>query len=265
MDYLHINRQLWNARAAWHATHYYYYYGRKSFEQERHPTLNEIELVPLGDLSGQSILHLQCHFGLDTLSLVRLGAQAVGVDFSEVAIAEARQLAVQHRLAAEFVCCNVYDVPQHIEQQFDVVFTSYGVIGWLPNLEAWVRVVAHSLKPGGRFIMAEFHPVVWMFDDNFTCLAYSYFKQDPIVKTLLGTYTDRQAPLKYESISWNHSLAEVIGALLHAGLHLAHLQEYDYSPYDCFAHSMEAAPGHYQIRGLEGRIPMVFSLLATKP
>lgn len=262
MDYLRINRQLWNARAAWHTAHDYY--GREAFERG-HATLNDIELALLGDLCGQSALHLQCHFGLDTLSLARLGAQAVGVDFSDVAIAAAQQLAARHQLAARFVCCNVYDLPQYLERQFDLVFTSYGVIGWLPDLEAWGRIIAQSLKPGGRFVMAEFHPVVWMFDNDFACVAYSYFKQDPIVETLTGTYADRQAPLEHESVSWNHSLAEVLGALLNAGLRLTHFQEYDYSPYDCFAHSVEAAPGRYQIRGLEGRIPMVFSLLAIKP
>ncbi len=262
MDYLHINRQLWNARAAWHAAHDYY--GREAFEQGR-TTLNDIELALLGDLSGQSVLHLQCHFGLDTLSLARLGAQAVGVDFSEVAIAEAKQLAARHQLPAEFICCNVYDLPSHVECLFDVVFTSYGVTGWLPDLEAWGRIIAQSLKPGGRFVMAEFHPVVWMFDNDFTQVAYSYFKQDPIVETLTGTYADRQAPLEHPSVSWNHSLAEVLGALLDAGLHLAHFQEYDYSPCDCFAHSVEPMHGRYQIRGLEGRMPMVFSLTAIKP
>ena len=130
-------------------------------------SLHSIELDALGDVSGKSLLHLQCHFGLDTLSWGRLGARATGVDFSETAIELARNLAVRVGADAEFINCNVYDLPEHLDSEFDIVFTSYGALCWLHDIEAWAGIVSRYLKPGGTFFMAEFHPFMWVFDDEF--------------------------------------------------------------------------------------------------
>jgi ubiquinone/menaquinone biosynthesis C-methylase UbiE len=111
-------------------------------------------------------LHLQCHFGQDTLSMSRMGAQTTGVDLSDKAIDAARKLNQEINQQATFICCNIYDLPQHLDQQFDIVFTSYGTIGWLPDLNQWAALIARYLKPGGKFVFAEFHPVVWMFDND---------------------------------------------------------------------------------------------------
>ncbi len=262
MDYIAINRQLWNDRTAVHLTSEFY--DMAGFMQGR-SSLNDIELALLGDVQGKSLLHLQCHFGMDTLSLARLGAQVTGVDLSDTAIEEARKLAAHLGIPADFVCCNIYDLPQHLDTQFDIVFTSYGVIGWLPDLDAWGRLIARYLKPGGLFVMAEFHPVVWMFDNDFNRIEYSYFQQDAIVETEEGSYADRYADIKNLAVSWNHSLDQVFRALLAQGLHIAAFREYDYSPYNCFANTVELEPGQFHIRGMERKLPMVYAVSAAKP
>jgi SAM-dependent methyltransferase len=158
----------------------------------------------------------------------------------------------------------VYDLPNHLDKQFDIVFTSYGVVGWLPDLNKWAKVIAHFLKPGGRFIMAEFHPVVWMFDDEFEEVGYSYFNTGAIVETESGTYADREASLQEEYVMWNHGFAEVFTSLLKNGLQIESLQEFDYSPYNCFKHTIEIAPKRYRITHMEDKLPMVYTLSATK-
>jgi len=226
-------------------------------------SLKEIELHLLGDIRGKEILHLQCHFGQDTLSLAGRGARVTGVDFSAKAIEAARSLSREIGLPATFICANVLELDQYLESPFDLVFTSYGVLGWLPDMQAWARQVNLKLKPGGRLILIEFHPVVWMLDPNFETFTFSYFNTGAIVEETTGTYTDRGAETRGEEWSWNHSLAEVIGALLGEGLQLTHFREYDYSPWDCFGPSTPTEKG-FQIKGLEGVIPMVYALEAVK-
>jgi SAM-dependent methyltransferase len=263
-DYLDQNRTLWNARTDVHLQSEFY-----SVDQFRAgaSSLNEIELGLLGDVAGQRVLHLQCHFGQDTLSLARLGADATGVDLSDRAIEAARALSAELGLAAEFVCADVYDLPAHLpaEPGFDVVYTSYGVLGWLPDLDRWAAVVRRYLRPGGRLVLVEFHPVVWMFDNDFTRVQYSYFNAGAIEETEIGTYADTAAPIEHQSITWNHGLGEVVSALLRQGLRLSHLQEYDYSPYNCFAHAEPAGEGRYRIGPLGDKAPLVYSLVAERP
>ena len=261
-DYLKINRQSWNNRLESHLASDFY--DMEGF-LKGNSSLNSIELELLGDVQGKSILHLQCHFGQDTLSLARMGAEVTGIDLSDAAIDKAKELATQTGLDAQFVNSDVYELPQHLHGQFDVVFTSYGTIGWLPDLDKWAGVINHFLKPGGKFIIVEFHPVVWMFDDDFTKIAYNYFKDEPIVETESGTYADREAEIKQQYVCWNHSLGEVMGSLLKQGLQVEDFQEYDYSPYNCFSHTEEVAPKQFRIKHLQNYIPMVYSLVVRKP
>jgi SAM-dependent methyltransferase len=218
----------------------------------------------LGDIRGKSILHLQCHFGQDTLSLGRLGANVTGVDLSDKAITRAKELAKQTNIDAEFICCDVYDLPQHLDKKFDIVFTSYGTIGWLPDLNRWAEIIAQFLKPQGKFVFVEFHPVVWMFDDNFEKIGYNYFNAGAIQETESGTYADRDAPITQSYIMWNHGTGEVINSLISNGLELNSFDEFDYSPYNCFKATEEFAPKKFRIKHLENKIPMVFALVATR-
>ncbi len=260
-NYLEINRQSWNNRVATHLKSDFY--DLPNFIKGA-TSLNPIELALLPDLKGKTVLHLQCHFGQDSISMSRLGAAVTGVDLSDKAIESAVQLAAETGADAKFICCDIYDLPAHLEAQFDLVFTSYGTIGWLPDLDKWAEIISRYLKPGGQFVFVEFHPVVWMFDDAFEKVGYNYFKAGPIVETETGTYADKAADIVQTSVSWNHGLGEVLSSLIGAGLQMAHFQEYDYSPYNCFQKTVEVAPRKYRIAHLDNNIPMVYSVVATK-
>lgn len=261
-DYLDINRRLWNKRVHAHISSGFYdvpdFLAGKS-------SLRSIELDLLGDISDKSVLHLQCHFGQDSLSLVRMGASVTGVDLSDEAIGQANILAEKAGLSARFICTDIYALPDHLDEQFDVVFTSYGTIGWLPDMKRWADVVARYLKPGGAFVFAEFHPVVWMFDNDLEYIRYAYFNREPIIETEQGTYADKDAAIGLRSVGWNHSLAEVLQSLLETGLALSDFKEFDYSPYNIFPGMTEVETGKFQIEKLKGKLPLVYALRMTKP
>jgi len=255
------NKKAWNQRVNIH--YHSEFYDVPGFLKGKE-VLKPIELALLGDLGGKSLLHLQCHFGQDTLSLARLGAKVTGIDFSQASIEKAKILADELNIKAQFVCGNVLETPQMINDKFDIVFTTYGVLGWLPDMNDWAKVVKKMLKTEGKLILVEFHPVIWMLDDEFKNIEYSYFNGDPIIETKNNTYTDQRAVEMdtFEEITWNHSLHEVLGALLKVGLRITHFEEYPYSPYPCFSNIKETSSGQYQIIGLEDKIPMVYSLTA---
>jgi ubiquinone/menaquinone biosynthesis C-methylase UbiE len=261
INYLQINKDSWNRRTAHHVESEFY--DLKGF-LSGNTSLNSIELELLGDVQGKSILHLQCHFGQDSISLSRLGAEVVGVDLSDKAIEAAEKLAQETDSTAQFICCDIYDLPQHLDQEFDIIYTSYGTITWLPDLNKWSAVISKFLKPQGKFVFVEFHPVVWMFDDNFEKVGYNYFNTGPIVETEVGTYADRSADLNQEYVCWNHSLSEVLSSLIHNKFTISSFEEYDYSPYNCFQHTIEFKPKKFRIEHLDNKIPMVYSLIAEK-
>lgn len=260
-DYIKINRASWNRKTDTHMESDFY--DMKGFLEGK-TSLKSIELKLLGDIEGQNILHLQCHFGQDTLSLGRLGAKVTGVDLSDKAIERARELASKTKLDAKFICCDLFDLPNHLNGEFDIIYTSYGTIGWLPDIDKWGQIISHFLKPGGKLIFVEFHPVVWMFDDDFNKVTYNYFNSEPIIETETGTYANRDADLKLEYVTWNHGLSEVMTSLLTNGLEIISFQEYDYSPYNCFNLMVEPEPGKYRIKHLGNKIPMVYSIEARK-
>lgn len=260
-NYIEINRESWNNRVEAHLKSRFY--DLESFVKGK-SSLNSIELDLLGDIRGKSILHLQCHFGQDTISLFRLGAEVTGVDLSDKAIDSARQLTRDTNSDANFICCDIYDLPDHLDRQFDIVFTSYGTIGWLPDLDKWAKVISRYLKQNGKLVFVEFHPVVWMFDDNFEKIGYNYFKSDAIIETENGTYADKSADIVLESVSWNHGLSEVIRSLIKNGLEIISFDEYDYSPYNCFSKTIEFEEGKFRIEHLGNKIPMVYSIVAEK-
>ena len=205
IDYIKINKETWNNKTEVHLKSEFY--DNENFLIGK-STLNAIELELLGDVSNKKILHLQCHFGQDSLSLSRLGAKVTGVDFSDKAIEKAREFNDQLNLDAKFICCDLYDLPNYLNEKFDIVFTSYGTIGWLPDLTKWANVVSKFLKPDGKFIMADFHPIVWMYDNAFKEIAYSYFNIEPIIEDESGTYADRYSEIKAKTIGWNHPTSE---------------------------------------------------------
>jgi 2-polyprenyl-3-methyl-5-hydroxy-6-metoxy-1,4-benzoquinol methylase len=266
-QYFEANKDLWNKRTAVHKDSSFY--DVPSFRTGTN-VLTAIELAEVGDVKGKSMLHLQCHFGMDSLCWSRMGARVTGIDLSDEAIREARTLNDDLELDAKFICCNVYDLHPESKQDllpkgsFDIVFTSYGVVGWLPDLDKWAEIIAYHLKPGGVFYMAEFHPVVWMFDDEFTHIQYAYSNKEIIITESKGTYTDREADIQAKEYSWNHSISEVLNALIKQGLRIGLFNEFMYSPYPCFSNIVQNKEGNWWIRGLEDKIPMVYSVRAVK-
>ena len=261
-DYQSNNRDAWNKRVSAHLTSDFYdVEGWKAGKT----SLNDIELELLGEVKDKSILHLQCHFGQDSLSLARMGANVVGVDLSDESIAVARKLNEELGLNAEFVESDVLELIGKVDQKFDIVFTSYGTISWLPDLDKWAKIISRYLKPNGKFVFVEFHPVVWMFDDNFEKIKYNYFNSGAIVETESGTYADKTADITQEYVMWNHGLGEVSSSLLKQGLSIDSLTEYDYAPYNFIQKMEEFEPGKFRVKHFQNKAPLVYSIIATKP
>jgi len=259
--YFAANKENWNKRISIHKDSSFY--DVESFKVGKN-LLNSIEMSELGEVSGKSMLHLQCHFGLDSMSWSRLGAKVTGVDFSEEAIHLANELNQEVKLDARFITSNVYDLKLNLDEKFDIVFTSYGVIGWLPDMNRWADIISHFLKPEGIFYMVEFHPVIWMFDDEFKKITYSYFNDKVIEIDQESTYADKTTPLNLKEYSWNHSISEVLKALLDHGLKIQMFNEYDYSPYNCFNNTVKKGDRKYYIKGYENKLPVVYSVKAIK-
>ena len=260
------NKDLWEKWADLHVDSDFY--DVESFKSGR-DSLDAVELEGVGDVTGKSLLHLQCHFGQDTLSWARRGASVVGVDFSEHAVAFARDLAGELALDARFVCSDVYEAREHLgEELFEVVFTSYGAISWLPDLEPWARVVADSLEPGGLFFVAEHHPFLWVFDDEaeerVLRFRYGYFDDEALRWEEKGSYAVPDADVEGVSYSWQHTFEEIIGALVGAGLRVTSIREYPYLAFRWFPFMERGGDGFWRMPEGMPDIPLMFSLTATK-
>jgi ubiquinone/menaquinone biosynthesis C-methylase UbiE len=233
--------------------------------------LYPLERSELGDVHGNTMLHLQCHFGLDTLSWARLGAIVTGMDFSPVAIAQARALAADLQIEARFIESTVYDLPDVLDETFDIVFTSYGVVGWLPDIRRWASVVARYVKPGGTFYIAEIHPMSQVLDDdpNVTDLRvrYGYFDDAPVyVDERDGTYADADAKFENRlSYNFQHSMGEIVTSLIDAGLQIEFLHEWPFTVYPALPGATKGDDGYWHLASGEGLVPMLFSLRAHKP
>jgi SAM-dependent methyltransferase len=231
---------------------------------------HEIELV--GDVTGKTLLHLQCHFGIDTLSWARLGARVTGADISGAAVELATALAKELGFPdARFVRSNLYDLPAHLEGTFDVVYTSRGALNWLPDIRGWARVVAHFLAPGGTFLITEAHPVMNVFENEGVApgelrLTYPYWEHpQPLVFPVTGTYADRDAVVVDQTEhSWDHGLGEIVTALAETGLRIEALLEHPYLAWK--ADFLVEGPGgdFYLPEGTAGELPLMFTLKATK-
>lgn len=257
----------WNEAAPLHATSAFY--DVEGFLMGK-STLHEIEKEKLGDLHGKKLLHLQCHFGMDTLSLARLGAKVTGIDFSDEAIKLAKSLNTKLGLDAEFVCSNLYDLQQNLSGQYDIVYTSYGVLCWLNDLQGWANIIAHFLKPGGSFLIVEGHPLASVFDskDGQIYIADTYF-YEPTPYTDSeddGTYAVPNAKMKQTTTNeWAHSISEIMHALWTAGLNITSFEEYPYCFYEKFLGLMRKnEDGWWVLKDEKRKLPMMFSIGARK-
>ena len=265
-EFEQVDQSNWNRLAPLHAQSAFY--DVEGFRAGR-MSLLPIEREELGDVTGKSLLHLQCHFGMDTLSWARLGAQVTGVDYAETAIGLARELGRATGLDARFICASIYDLPERLSGTFDIVLTSYGVLCWLPDLTRWGQVIAHFLKPGGVFYIVEGHPFASIFynekDATELQVAYPYFPQaTPEAYPCDGSYAT-DADLHYTAYEWPHSLSEIVNALLQAGLRLEFLHEFPYAAYQCLPFMVQGADGWWRLTEHQESVPLVFSLKAIKP
>ena len=261
-EYIEQNRTLWDA---WTRLHEHSdFYDLDSFKRGR-SSLKPLEVEEVGDVRGKSLLHLQCHFGQDTLSWARLGAKVTGVDFSDEAVNLARALASELNIPARFVRSNVYDLPRVLDEQFDIVFTSYGVLAWLPDLDAWAEVVAHFLKPGGFFYIAEFHPLLGMLNDEGTAFEYPYFhRPQPTEIESRGSYAG-PGDFTLQEFNWEHPVSDIVNAVVRSGLRLEFFREFDYAWHAGSYRAMdEFEPGKARLRGQMGLLPHMFSLRARR-
>jgi SAM-dependent methyltransferase len=266
-DYFEANRALWNEFTRIHVRSKFY--DLEGFKAGRN-SLHAFEIEELGDVTGKSLLHLQCHFGMDTLSWARLGARVVGVDFSDEAIELAEKLAAELDLEAQFICANVYELPRVMHGKFDIVYTSGGVLAWLPDLPRWARVIAHFLKKSGTFYFAEIHPFSQVFDDDKGVSAlrvrYPYFPPpEPLDFNVEGSYADPDAHIDQKVVyEWVHSLSDVLNALIGAGMRIEFIHEFPFTIYAQYPGLMEqGSDGLWRLKEDSGSIPLLFSLKAS--
>jgi SAM-dependent methyltransferase len=237
-------------------------------------SLRPFEVEEVGDVAGKRLVHLQCHFGLDTLSWARAGAWVVGLDFSPPAIEEATALAAETGLDARFVCANVYDAVEALEaERFEVAYTGLGALNWLPDLPRWASTVVELLEPGGFLYLSEFHPFTWVFADDTLEIEYDYF-HDPDGESFgdgeQGSYADMTVPTRNNATrEWAHAISDVVTALLDAGLRIELLREHDYTLFPRFEHleldteTLGAGVVYRQPAG-GPRLPLMYSLRARR-
>lgn len=264
-EFLESNRTLWDEWTGVHESSAFYRLDEFRADGIR---LRGYELEQVGDVNGKTLLHLQCHFGIDTLSWARLGAVVTGVDFSPKAIELAGRLASDLGLDARFVESNVYDLPSRLDGTFDVVYTSRGALNWLPDIAGWARVAARFVKPGGIFFITEAHPVAWALGEEMPpAIRYSYWEHtEPEELDVEGSYADPSADVATEKeYSWNHGMGEIVTALVDAGLTIELLREYPFSEWD-MGFTVEGPDGTWVLpETVEGELPLFYSLRARKP
>lgn len=262
MDSFEQNRKSWNELTILHTDSSFY--DVDSFKKGK-TSLNHIEIEELGDITGTKLLHLQCHFGMDTLSLARQGAEVVGVDISDTSIQKATELSNELEIPAKFVRSNVYDIENVLNETFDIVYTSYGAINWLNDLDKWAKIISRYLKPNGIFYMVEFHPFIYTLNDK-SEIADSYFKSHALETVVEKSYTDKSeiSNKNLKHIEWHHSLSEVLNSLISNGLKIEFLNEFPYQVYNCFPNLEEDEKGKWISEKYGDKIPHMYSVKARK-
>lgn len=258
------NKKLWNELTDVHIKSY----NVEGFKKGK-TTLDEIQLKELGDVKEKKLLHLQCHFGLDTLSWAREGAIVTGVDFSEKSIEYANRLKAELYINAKFLCCNIYDLKNHLHGKFDIVYTSQGILCWLKDLQEWAQIIYHFLKPGGLFYIMESHPIARIFDntkkEKLETL-YPYFHNKEPIKwdDDYPDYSDDTYIPKNPSYEWQWTLSDIINSLIKAGLKIEFLHEFDKEFYKAFPDMKRDEDGWWYLPDYKNKIPLIFTLLAKK-
>jgi SAM-dependent methyltransferase len=265
-NHLQANRKMWDEFVSINSRSEMYKLDEfKKGSNKLHP----LERDEVGEVKGKSLLHLQCHFGMDTLSWARLGANVTGMDFSPKGIELAQSLSRELNIPARFICCNLYDLSAQLDKQFDIVYTSYGVLCWLPDITRWAQIVAQYVKPGGFFYMVEFHPFEYVFDDDKKVkelkVRYPYFQEDPFEFEVDGSYADALTKIEpQKEYEWTHGVGEVISSLIAAGLHLDFFHEFPYTCYADLPFLEKGTDGNWRLPKETPTIPLTYSIKATK-
>jgi len=265
------NLKLWNELVDIHAKSKFY--GLDDFKAGK-SSLLPTEVEELGDVNGKTMLHLQCHFGMDSLSWARKGAIVTGIDFSDKAIIKARELSKEVGVPATFIQSNVYDVLKVIKDKFDIVFTSYGTIYWLDDLLGWAKVIYHCLKSGGMFYFIDGHPFSHVIDENTTDMLKirnAYFNDgNPFVWEEDGDYTDEDPnnPTILENkleYGWGHTISEIINSLIEAGLNIEFIHEFPFSFHGFHPDVKKDEDGLWRFQTLKPEMPLTLAIKAVKP
>ncbi|MBA2519082.1 MAG: class I SAM-dependent methyltransferase [Chloroflexia bacterium] len=268
-----INRAHWNDYAEIHSTNRPEIYDLDRLRAGG-DTLTPIEAAELGDVAGLSLLHLQCHLGLDCITFARRGARVTGLDFSPRAIETARQLAVDTNLPVTFVEGNVYDTRQLVAGTFDLVFASWGVFCWIPDVGRWIATAASMLNPGGRLYVIDSHPMMGMLEEETGPTGAPHMVVFQNWRTPIDQPIEYDAPLSYSgdptivanaaSREWVHPMSDFVMAVRDAGLDLTFLHEHEQIPWQQFPSMVvDPATGLWQFGPGRHRVPLAFSLMAT--
>jgi len=259
--YAKANLKNWNERVPVHLRSRFY--DVDGFKRGK-TSLNKLEIGEVGSVKGKSLLHLQCHFGLDTISWARLGARVTGVDFSDRAIEAARALARETGVKAKFICSDINSLPGIMKDKFDIVFASHGVVCWNADMDRWMKVASRCLKPGGVLYLLDDHPFAGIFDEDGRHVGYPYFHDGPLKIPKGGTYTDggsKELPATYE---WFHTMGDIVNAAIGSGLEIEFLHEFDFAAWKKFGSMKKGKNGFYAQAGAAYKLPVLFSLRARR-
>jgi SAM-dependent methyltransferase len=265
-EWLEANRALWDDRVPIHVRSDFY--GLAEFKAGA-PVLHDFELADVGGVTGKSLVHLQCHFGMDSLDWARRGARVTGLDFSAPALAAARALAAELGLAARFAVADVYDAPRVLGERYDVVYTGRGALNWLPDIARWAEVVAALLVPGGFLYLTEFHPVTdAMADGSFEFVRDYFHRAEGYVYDDGLTYVEtEERTASRKSFEWCHPTSQVITALLAAGLEIELFSEHPFTVYQRFPfleRDGSASGRVYRMPPGRPSLPLMYSVRARK-
>ncbi len=273
-DYRALNRACWDERAPAHAASRDYGFDRFVADPAHLSDVVRFDLPLLGDVSGLRGVHLQCHIGTDTISLLRLGAQMTGLDFSPTSLAQARRLAETTGSDVDFVEADVYDAVGALgSEAFDLVFTGVGALCWLPDVRRWAEVVAGLLRPGGRLFLREGHPMLWALDDpredGLLVVEHPYFeREEGSVWDEEGTYVETDVVFSHtRTVEWNHGLGEIVTSVLASGLDLTGFVEHDSVAWDALPGTMRQLPDNaneWRLIDRPWRLPHSYTLQAVK-
>lgn len=262
--WLERNRDGWNERVPIHvASDFYDVDGFKAGRSD----LRSYELKDVGSVRGKDLVHLQCHFGLDTLSWAKRGARVTGLDFSAPAIEAATRLAAEMGVQAKFVVANVYDAPAVLRRQFDIVYTGRGALCWLPDVRRWAAVVSRLLRPGGLFYLTEFHPLEWVFAEDSLEVKFDYFTPTAgFAYSQSGSYAEPTAATTHDqTVQWNHNIGDVVTALIRAGLEIQSVREHDATDYRRWPFLVAGEDGRWRVPEGRPSLPLMYVMRAVKP